>query len=131
MLKRILQKMEDAIVQKKLKLKKSRLRKAKDQIDNILDKNALLPLHKSCKEIFSKKQQLSTSGTITKSRSELAQIQKNLKNLQKRQELLGSRGTVLEKKIKETSEKIEDQKRELERIVLELTNKKGQVLLQV
>ena len=36
MLRRVLQKMDDAIAQGKLKLKKSRLRKAKDQIDNIL-----------------------------------------------------------------------------------------------
>jgi multidrug efflux pump subunit AcrA (membrane-fusion protein) len=129
MLKKILQKMDDAITQGKLKLKKSRLRKAKDQINDILHKDTLLSLHKSCKEALSKKQQLSTSGTITKSRNELAQLQKNLRDLQKRKELLDSRGAVLERKIKETFGKIEDQKRELEKIVLELTNEKVQVLL--
>ena len=129
MLKRILQKMDDAIAQGKLKLKKSRLRKAKDQTNNILHKNTLLSLHQNCKEALSKKQQLSTSGIITKSRNELAQLQKNLRDLQKRKELLNSRGAVLERKIKEALEKIEDQKKELEKIVLELTNKKVQVLL--
>ena len=129
MLKKILQKMDDAITQGKLKLKKSRLRKAKDQVNGILHKDTLLSLHQSCKEALSKKQQLSTSGTITKSRNELAQLQKNLRDLQKRKELLDSRGAVLERKIKENFEKIEDQKRELEKIVLELTNKKVQVLL--
>jgi hypothetical protein len=129
MLKRILQKMDDAMAQGKLKLKKSRLRKAKDQADDILHKNALLSLHQSCKEALSKKQQLSTSGIITKSRNELAQLQKNLRDLQKRKELLDSRGTALEKKIKENFEKIEEQKRELEKIILELTNNKVQVLL--
>ena len=128
MLKRILQKMDDAMAQGKLKLKKSRLRKAKDQADDILHKNALLSLHQSCKEALSKKQQLSTSGIITKSRNELAHLQKNLRDLQKRKELLDSRGTVLEKKIKENFEKIEDKKRELEKIILELTNNKVQVL---
>ncbi len=129
MLKRILQKMDDAIAQGKLKLKKSRLRKAKDQTRNILYKNTLLSLHQSCKEALSKKQQLSTSGIITKSRNELAQLQKNLRDLQKRKKLLDSRGAVLERQIKETLEKIEDQKKELEKIVLELTNKNVQVLL--
>ena len=129
MLKRILQKMDDAMAQGKLKLKKSRLRKAKVQINNILHKNALLSLHQSCKEALSKKQQLSTSGIITKSRNELAQLQKNLRDLQKRKELLDSRGAVLNRKIKETLEKIEDKKKELEKIVLELTNKNVQVLL--
>jgi len=128
-LKRILQKMNDAIAQGKLKLKKSRLKKAKDQTYNILHKNALLSLHQNCKEAFSKKQQLSASGIITKSRTELVQLKKNLRNLQKRKELLDSRGAVLERQIKETLEKIEGQKRELEKTVLELTNKKVQVLL--
>ena len=129
MLKRILQKMDDAIAQGKLKLKKSRLRKAKDQTHNILHKNTLLSLHQSCKEALSKKQQLLASGIITKSRNELAQLQKNLRDLQKRKELLDSRGAVLKRKIKEDIKKIEDQKKELEKIVLELTNKNVQVLL--
>jgi hypothetical protein len=129
MLKKILRKMDDAIAQGKLKLKKSRLRKAKDQINDILHKDTLLSLHQSCKEALSKKQQLSTSGIITESRNELAQLQKNLRDLQKRKELLASRGAVLERKIKETFGRIEDQKRELEKIVLELTNQKVQVLL--
>jgi hypothetical protein len=129
MIKKILQKMDDAFAQGKLKLKKRRLRKAKDQIDDILHKDTLLSLHQSCKEALSKKQQLSTSGIITKSRNELKKLQKNLRDLQKRKELLDSRSAVLERKSKENSEKIEDQKRELEKIVLELTNKKVQVLL--
>jgi len=129
MLKRILEKIDDAMAQGKLKLKKSRLRKAKDQIDNILYKNALLSLHQRCREAFFKRQQLSTSGTITKSRNELTQLQENLRDLQKRKEILNSRGIVLERRIKENLEKIEDQKKELEKIVLELTNKNVQVLL--
>jgi len=129
MLKRILQKIDDAMAQGKLKLKKSRLRKAKDQLDNILYKNALLSLQQSCKEALYKKQQLSTSGIITKSRGELTQLQENLRDLEKQRELLDSRSAVLERTIKETLEKIENQKRELEKIVLELTNKNVRVLL--
>jgi len=129
MLKKILQKMDDAIGQGKLKLKKSRLRKAKDQIDDVLHKDTLLSLHQSCKEALSKKQQLSTLGIISKSRNEMAQLQKNLRDLQKREKLLTSRGAVLERQTKDALKKIEDQKRELEKIVLELTNKKVQVSL--
>jgi hypothetical protein len=129
MLKKILRKMDDAFAQGKLKLKKTRLRKAKDQINDILHKDTLLSLHQSCREALSKKQQLSTSGVVTKSRNELAQLQRNLRDLQNRRALLDSRGAVLERQIKENSEKIEDQKRELEKMVLELTNKKVQVVL--
>jgi len=50
LLRNILQKIEDAMEKGKLKLKKTRLRKAKDQIDNILNKTALLSLHQNCRE---------------------------------------------------------------------------------
>ncbi len=128
-LKKILQKMNDAFAQKKLNLKKSRLKKARDQIDAILHKDTLFSLHQSCKEAFSKKQQLSISRAITESRSELVQLQKNLSNLEKRKELLDSRVALVEKKTKDTLGKIEDKKRELEKIVLELTDKKVEILL--
>ena len=105
MLKKILLKMDDAFAQGKLKLKKRRLRKAKDQIDDILHKDTLLSLHQSCKEALSKKQQLSTSGIISKSRNELAQLKKNLRDLQKRREVVDSRGAVLRRKSEKTLKK--------------------------
>jgi hypothetical protein len=121
--------MDDAFVQGKLKLKERRLKKAKDQINDILHKETLFSLHQSCKEALSKKKQLSTSGIITESRKEMAKLQRNLRSLQERKELLDSRGAILERKIKESFEKIEDQKRELEKIVFELTKKNVEVLL--
>ncbi|MCK4884974.1 hypothetical protein KAS24_02775, partial [Candidatus Bathyarchaeota archaeon] len=54
LLRSILQKIEDALDKKKLKLKPSRVRKAKDQINNILNKTALRSLHQNCNEGFSK-----------------------------------------------------------------------------
>jgi len=128
-LKRVLQKMEDAMAKGKLKLKSSRLRKAKDQIDSVLNKDSLAPLHQNCKEILSQKQQLSTSGIIAESRSEVTQLQEDLKDLQKQKELVDSRGAVLENKIGKTLEKIEEQKKELEKAILELTGKNVQVNL--
>ena len=128
-LKSILKKMEGAMAQGKLKLKSSRLRKAKGQINSVLNEDALIPLHRSCKEAFSQRQRLSTSGAIATSQSELKKLQKKLKDLRKRKELVHSRGVVLDKKIKRTLEKIENQKKELEKIVLELTNRNVQVTL--
>jgi hypothetical protein len=126
-LKRILQKMEDAIAQGKLKLKSSRLRKAKDQIDSVLNKDSLAPLHQNCKEILSQRQQLLTSGIIAKSGSEMTQLQEGLKDLLKRKELGDSRGAVLENEIRKTLEKIDEQKKELEKAILELTGKSVQI----
>lgn len=128
-LKRILQRMEDAMTQGKLKLKSSRLRKAKNKIDSVLNKDSLAPLHQNCKETFSQKQQLSKSGIITKTRSELTQLQQGLKDLQKRKKLVDSRSAVLKKKIETTLKKIEKQKKELEKSVLKLTDKNVQVVL--
>jgi hypothetical protein len=126
-LKRILQKMEDAIAQGKLKLKSSRLRKAKDQIDSVLNKDSLAPLHQNCKEILSQRQQLLTSGIIAKSGSELTQLQEGLKDLLKRKELGDSRSAMLENEIRKTLEKIDEQKKELEKAILELTGKSVQI----
>lgn len=126
-LKRVLQKMEDAMAKGKLKLKSSRLRKAKGQIDSVLNKDSLAPLHQSCREILSQRQQLSTSGIIAKSRSKLKKLQEDLKDLLKRKELVDSRGAVLKSKVRKTLKKIEEQKKELEKAILELTGKNVQI----
>lgn len=128
-LKRILQKTEDAIAKGKLKLKSSRLRKAENQIDSVLHKDSLATLHQNCKEILSQRQQLSTSGIIAKSRSELTQLQQGLKGLQKQKKLVDSRGAVLKSKIRKTLETVEEQRKELEKTILELTGKNVQIVL--
>jgi len=129
MLRKILQKMDDAMAQGKLRLKKSRLRKAQDQLDNILNHNTLLSLNQSCIEAFAKKQELSTSRTISKSRKELTQLQRTLRGLQKRRELLTSRESGLGKRIRGSSKRVEDERKELENTVFELTNKNVKILL--
>jgi len=128
-LKRVLQKTEDAMAQGKLKLKSSRLRKAREQIDSVLHRDSLAPLHRSCKEAFFQRQRFSTSGTIATFQSELEQLQKDLRDLGKQKEFTDSRGAVLDNKIKGTLEKIRDQKKELEKLVFELTDKNVQVTL--
>jgi hypothetical protein len=128
LLRSILQKIEEAMEKGKLKLKKSRLRKAKDQIDNILNETALLSLHQNCREAFSKKRHLATSGTISEIRNERAVLQKNLRHLQRKKKILEKRDALLEKKNLQISARIEEQKKELERAILELTNKNVQIV---
>ncbi len=128
LLRNILEKIEDSMEKGKLKLKKTRLRKAKDQIDDILNKTALLSLHQNCREAFSKKKHLSTSGAISETRSERAVLQKNLNDLQRKKKILETRGALLEKKNQQMRARVEEQKKELERVVLELTNKNVQIV---
>lgn len=122
-LKEILKKMEDAIAQGKLKLKTSRLRKAKKQINNVLRKEALTPLQQKCIEAHSQRLKLSTSDAIAIFQSKLSKVQDSLKDLQKKKELHDSTRAALDEKIEKTREKIESQRRTLEKIALELTGK--------
>ena len=129
LLRSILQKIEDVLDKKKLKLKPSRLRKAKDQIDSILNKTALLSLHQNCSEAFSKKNELSTSGTISESRDERAGLQNRLKDLQRQKRLLEARDARFEKQHKEARKRVEMQKEDLEKIVSDLSDKNVQILI--
>jgi len=124
MLKSVLRKMGDAINQGKLKLKSSRLRKAQEQIREVLEKDALIPLHQKCREAFSKKQQLLTSEAIAASQNELTSHQKELMELQRRKEFLESKHAVLDKVHQELLQKIESQRKELEKTILGLTGKR-------
>jgi hypothetical protein len=129
LLRNILQKIDDAMEKGKLKLKKSRLRKAKEQIDNILSKTALISLHQNCREAFSKKTQLSTSDTISETRNERAVIQKNLKHLQRKKKILENRDAAMEKRNKQIRARVEEKKKELEDVVVELVNKEVQIVI--
>jgi len=129
LLRSILQKIDAALDNKKLKLKPSRLRKAKDQIDSILNKTALASLHQNCSEALSKKNELSTSGTISESRDERARLHNRLKDLQKRKRLLEARDARFEKQHKEARMRVDEQKRALEKIVSDLSDKNVQILI--
>jgi len=126
-LKRILHKMEDSIAKGKMKLKSSRLRKAQQKINDILRNDALISLHRSCKESFSQRQQLLTSETVIKLKKSSTRFQKNLRKLKKQGKNIDSKNAILKNKHKKIIDKIRNQKRELENIILEVTNKNVQV----
>jgi len=123
LLNSILQRIATALNNKKMKLKSSRFRKAKDQINSVLNKASLLPLQQSCSEVFSKKHELATSGTISETRDESAELQTQLKELQTRKRLLEARDVRFEKRQKEAHMRVNEQKRELEKIVSDLSGK--------
>jgi DNA repair exonuclease SbcCD ATPase subunit len=128
LLRSILKKIDDAMEKGKLKLKQSRLKKANDQIDNILNKTALDSLHQNCREAFSKKRQLATSGAINETRSERNELQNNLKYLQRKKRILEKRDAFLEKNTQQIRTRFEEKKSELENLVAQLANKKVQIV---
>jgi hypothetical protein len=124
----ILQKIDVALDNNKLKLKPSRTRKAKDQIASILNKAALASLQKDCSEALNKKNELATSGAISECRDERAGLQDRLKELQTRKNLLEARDARFEKQHNEAHIRVEKQKRNLEKIVSDLSGKNVQIL---
>jgi len=123
LLKTILQKIDSALDNKKMKLKPSRMRKAKDQIAYIVSKTALLSLQNDCSEALSKKRELSTSGAISESRDERADVQERLKALETRKKLLEARDARFKKEHNETRIRVEKQKKALEKTVFDLSGK--------
>jgi hypothetical protein len=119
----ILLKIDSALDNKKMKLKSSRLRKAKDQIDRIVNKSGLVSLHKDCAETFAKKADLSKSGVISESRDERAMLQERLKDLQRRMSIIEARDERLKKEHEQLRKRVDDQKKSLETIASELSNK--------
>ena len=129
LLKNILQKIDMALDNKKMKLKPSRMRKAKGQIANINEKSTLLSLQKNCSEALNKKRELSTSGAISESRDKRAGLQNRLKDLQMRKRILEARDARFEKQHKEARIRVKEQKRALEKIVSDLSGKNVQLLI--
>jgi uncharacterized protein YlxW (UPF0749 family) len=129
-LKSILQKVDDAIQSGKLKLKAARLRKAREQIDDILKKDSLANLYHDCLEAASKRKQLLASERVAATQRELEQLQRALQNLQKKKESFSSRIKSLREEYQKTLERIEIQRNELEKAILKLTGKRVQVVLK-
>lgn len=128
-LRDILQKIDDAMKKGKLKLKKSRMRKAKDQIDDILNKTALLSLHQNCRDAFNKKSQLSKSGAISETRDKRNSLKEHLTDLQRKKRILERRDASQEKENQRLRARVEEQKKELQKVVVELVNKDVQIIV--
>ena len=130
LLKTILQKIDSALDNKKMKLKSSRLRKAKDQINNIVNKAALTSLQIECKQLFSKKRELLASGAISECKDVNAELHDCLKDLQTKLRLLEIKDTRLAKEHVELLQRVEGQKKILETILSEVSDKKVQLILE-
>jgi len=128
-LKSILKRLGDTIEKGKLKLKSTRLRKARDQIDGILSKDSLIQLQTKCKEALSQRKQLLASETITALQNQQTQLQNHLKELQKENEFVSSKSKMLENEQAKLRERMEYLRKELEKNIFQLTNKNVQVTL--
>lgn len=130
-LKTILRKIDLSISDGKLKLKHSRRRKAKEDIDNIMNKDSLDALHKECREAVIQKKQLSTSAETEETKRELRKLRNNLKRLKRRKKRVELEENAAERDLKETREKMHDQKNEIEKNVFDFMSKRILIELKV
>ena len=124
MLKQILKKLAGSMSEGKLKLKHDRKRKADQAIDRILNKNSLDALHKKCKETVIRKKQLSTSAETAKIKGDLLKLQGDLKELERKKKHAKSEENAIDRNLKETLEKIHNQKKEIEKNVLDFMGRR-------
>jgi hypothetical protein len=128
-LKGLLKKMELAMDERRLKLKSSRLRKARDKIDEVLNNNALDELYLSCTRAFSSSQQLRSSEEMQVARRKVKRLERRLRELHRRKKAVDVRLDDLEKKREELLEMVEEQKSGLEGLVFKVLEKRVSIEL--
>ncbi len=123
LLRQILQKTARLISEGKLKLKQDKERRAKQAIEEIVDKGSLTSLHHKCVEAKMSETQLSTSQAITETKTEMLKLQEHAESLRKKLERLESEIAATKKTIKETTEKISSQKNRVEKNILDFSGR--------
>jgi hypothetical protein len=114
MLKEILQKIKRLMDEDKLKIKPEKARKAEQTIEEILTKNPLSTLQNRCKEIQTKKIQLSTSPEMEESKRNLATLQERSEAIRVRKASIEANETVKNNMCAEVLSKIGHRKKTIE-----------------
>jgi len=117
LLKGVLRKTERLMSDGKLKLKEDKMRKAKQAITEIVDKDSLVGLQKKCLEAKMQKTQISTSTTIAETITEMSRLQEHVENIRRKLERLESEEANLKRAIQETMKKIDSHKSLVEKNV--------------
>lgn len=125
----ILQKINSALDNKKIKLKSSRLHKAKFKIAEIQSKPILLSLQKDCIETLNKKNELLTSGTINEVKTQRVELNDCLEQLETKKKLLEVKDARFTKEYNEENTRLEKQKIMLEEIVSNLSDTDVHILI--
>lgn len=127
LLKHILQKLNRAMSEGKLKLKLDRKRKAERDIENIANKNSLNPLHQKCKTLVIQRKQLLASAEVAEIKDEVLRLQEKLRELERMKELIESKENAIERTRKETLENVRNHKNEIEKNVFDFTGRRIQI----
>ncbi len=129
-LKNVLGKVELAINEGKLKLKSSRLRKAKQEINAIRDQSGLNDLHRNCVEATRLHNQLLSSDETHIVQEKVKKLRKTLDELKKSRKPVEAMVETLKKEHSQLEHRIAEKKRMLEKLVLETVGKSVEVKLK-
>lgn len=127
LLRQILLKLDRSISEGKLKLKPEKVRKAEQAIDNILKKNSLANLRQKCADAITRKTKLSTSEELTMMQQDLLKLQRQLENLARKKGIVETEENSVQKTVNETSERIRNNKAEIEKNILSFMAKSVRV----
>jgi hypothetical protein len=127
LLRQILEKLDRSMSEGKLKLKPEKTRKAKQAIDNIMNKNSLTGLHQKCIDVMIQKSQLSASEKVAETRSGLSRLQGHLESLERRSKSVESEENAIEKAYSETWEEIRNRKSQIEKNIFGFMGKRVQI----
>jgi hypothetical protein len=115
LLKDVLEKLEELLVDDKLKLKSDKARKADQTVHEILHKNSLSNLQIRCKEMATRKEQLVASSKMDEIKQNLTQFQEQLDLLKARKTSIETHETVKHNVYNTTVDKISNLKHTIER----------------
>ena len=122
LLKELLRKLERAFSEDKLALKSSRVKKASEVIDGIVDKNSLLPLQLECVKVLQRERELSASDSLMKLKAEIEAASSRVRESDGQRDILASRSANLEREGEEVQTQIKNREEQLKKTILELTN---------
>jgi hypothetical protein len=127
LLREILQRLEELLVEDKLKLKADKARKAEQAVNEILHGNSLTNLQIRCITMVTNRDQLVASSKMDEIKQNLSQFQEQVDMLKTRKTSVETHETVKENAYKELVDKISSLKRTIERNVLSSIDKKIQI----
>ncbi len=131
LLKQILQKTLRLMADGKLKLKPDKERKARQAIDEILNKDSLASLYKKCMNANQLRAKLSASSALTEAKSEMAKLNEHMDRLKKKAESLEAEMEAAKRGLKEVAAKIFDYKSRMEKNIFNFSGKKVEIAIEV
>jgi hypothetical protein len=127
LLRQILEKMDRAISEGKLKLKPEKTKKVEQLAENILAKRSLVALHEKSMKTVGLHRQLSASDEVAETGKNLTKLVERLEGLERKRKIMEGELTTLERSCIETEEKIRNYKAEIQKNAFDFTNERIQI----